>query len=164
MGITHIVGVDPGLVHTGVVRLVFNSGAQRVDVQHCAVTGPDSKAVKSWVQSDASLPNPDIFIEKYQPRSHFGQDQQLVVAVSEMSKALPNSQVLLNTGVKKVVKQPLMELLKVWSFSTSTHHQDLRSAARIALFGMLKQPALNRQLADVLLAHLEGRDWHVAVH
>lgn len=56
-----------------------------------------------------------------------------------------------------------MNLLGVWKFSTVTHHQDLRSAARIALFGMLKNEETNRLLADVVADHLKGSDWDVAV-
>jgi hypothetical protein len=74
---------------------------------------------------------------------------------------MPKATVVLNTGVKKIVKRPLMELLGVWSFATGTHHQDLRSAARIALYGMLKHEPLNRLLSDVVRDHLRGEDWDV---
>jgi hypothetical protein len=64
-------------------------------------------------------------------------------------------------GVKKVVKSPLMELLGVWDFRLKTHHQDLRSAARIALLGMLKDDHLNKLLTDVVADHLRGENWNV---
>jgi hypothetical protein len=84
-----------------------------------------------------------------------------------MTEAVTNFQretrgtVLLNTGVKKTIKRPLMELLGCWAFTTTTHHQDLRSAARIALYGMVKNDTLNQVLYSVVRDHLEGRTWHV---
>lgn len=167
MSVTHVVGVDPGLVHTGVVELIFNTDHKLISVTHEAVAGPDAQAVNDFVTQPVVDPDlwgggtPHIFIEKYQPRSNFGSDLRMVAAVSEMHKGLPGSQVLLNTGVKKIVRRPLMELLGVWRFATTTHHQDLRSAARIAIYGMLKDESLNRLIADIVRDHLEGRTWDV---
>ena len=84
----------------------------------------------------------------------------MVTAVSEMRKAT-GGKVLLNEGVKKVIRPELMKLLHVWLFSTKTHHQDLRAAARIGLFGMVKDEHLNRVLADIVRDHLDGCDWKV---
>ena len=159
MSVTHVVGIDPGLVHTGVVLFTFDRQQRLIVIDHEAVAGPDTIRVQQFLgglRNDAH-----IFIEKYQPRSHLNTDAMMGKAVLEMKQALPGAQVLLNTGVKKVVRQPLMELLGVWKFSTVTHHQDLRSAARIALLGMLKSEHLNRVLTTVVTDHLEGRTWHV---
>jgi hypothetical protein len=154
--------VDPGLVHTGVVELVFDSARKDLEIIPTTVVGPDADAVRQVVN-----PKPwnqrAVFIEGYRPRSNFGTDQRMVVAVKEMKDALRGAIVLNNTGVKKVVKKPLMQLLEVWSFPTVTHHQDLRSAARIALLGMLKDPALNRLLSDMVRDHLKGGGWNVHV-
>lgn len=158
MSVTHVVGVDPGLVHTGVVRLMFSPGLKRVEVQHAAIAGPDVAAVRRFAHSE---PMPRVFIEKYQPRSHLSTDARMTVAVAEMKAAMPGSEVLLNTGVKKVVRKPLMEMLKCWSFPTTTHHQDLRSAARIALYGMLKDEEMNWLLANIVRDHLTGVAWDV---
>lgn len=161
MSVTHVVGVDPGLVHTGVVRMMFSPALKTVEVQHLAVPGPDAAAVREFVYDE---PEPQTFIEKYQPRSHLNTDARMIEAVTAMRQALPGSAVLLNTGVKKVIHQKLMELLGVWRFTTTTHHQDLRSAARIALFGMVKDDELNTVLADVVRDHLAGRTWDVLHH
>lgn len=159
MSVTHVVGVDPGLVHTGVVRMIFDPAQHKVEVHHKAVLGADVTGVRRTVLALGVTPH--IFIEKYQPRSHLNTDAEMGKLLIELKQALPNAHILLNTGVKKVVKKPLMELLGVWKFSTATHHQDLRSAARIALLGMLKDEQMNRLLADVVLAHLKGRPWDV---
>lgn len=167
MSVTHVVGIDPGLVHTGVVELIFNTDNKIISVTHEAVIGPNAQAVNDFITQPVVDPDlwgggtPHIFIEKYQPRSHFSTDARMMQAVSEMKAGLPGSQVLLNTGVKKVVRRELMQLLGVWQFATTTHHQDLRAAARIALLGMLKDERMNTLLADVVRDHLEGRTWDV---
>jgi hypothetical protein len=162
VNVTHVVGVDPGIVHTGVVRLLFVPKDHAVWVDHSAIVGPDAKAASSWILGDTTCltVTPHIFVEGYKPRSHYDSDARMTAAVQEMKRELHGT-VLLNTGVKKVVKQPLMELLGCWKFSTVTHHQDLRSAARIALLGMLKSEHLNRVVTTVVTDHLEGRTWNV---
>lgn len=167
MNTTHIIGVDPGLVHTGVVRMLFEPRDREVHVEHIAIDGPDAAAVRAWAVGHGSrLPNlvtynrPSIFIEGYRPRSNLNSDARMVEAVSKMRDATKGT-VLLNTGVKQVVSKDLMELLGVWKFSTVTHHQDLRSAARIAILGMLKDEQLNRVVYDVVEAHIRGRTWTV---
>jgi hypothetical protein len=41
----------------------------------------------------------------------------------------------------------------------STHHDDLRSAARILVLGMLKNPMLNEVLSDYVRDRIKGRPW-----
>lgn len=161
--VTHVVGIDPGLVHTGVVSMVFIPPKKKIYVNHEVIVGTDAALLKgivgNWDYTCRSTAV--VFIEGYKPRSNFGTDLRMVKAVNDCQAALPNSKVLNNMGVKKVVKRSFMELLGVWSFSTTTHHQDLRSAARIALLGMLKDDTMNQLLADVVRDHLEGSDWSV---
>lgn len=164
MSVTHVVGVDPGLVHTGVVRMIFDSRYHQVIVEHEAVLGPDASAVAKWAQKPRVKPYwqaPDIFIEDYRPRSAFNTDKRMGDAV-RLIRMTTRGKVLDNTGVKKVVRRPLMELLGVWRFATPTNHDDLRSAARIALLGMLKDEQHNRLLADVVKDHLDGNTWAVS--
>lgn len=156
--LTHVVGIDPGLIHTGLVRIRFEPVTHRIQVSHEAVPGPDAARSAGWISKGAG--NPSVFIEGYKPRHHFGSDPKMIVAVNELRKATGGT-VLLNTGVKKVVRRDLMVLVGVWTFGTVTHHQDLRAAARIALLGMLKDPAMNRLLADVVRDHLAGNTWQV---
>ena len=70
---------------------------------------------------------------------------------------------LRNTGVKKVVTQELMELCHCWKFPSKTHHQDLRSAARIALLGMMLDDTLNKVLYTYATDNVDGRTWNVTV-
>ena len=157
----HVGGVDPGLVDTGVVRMVFTPERRHVHVTHKVVKGTDATEVADWLLNPAAvLHRPSVFIEGYRPRSGFATDLRMVGAVRDVRVAT-GGQVLSNTGVKKVVRRGLMELVGVWSFTTPTHHQDLRSAARIALLGMLKDKHMNVLLADVVRDHLAGDSWSV---
>lgn len=156
MSVTHVAGIDPGLVHTGVVYMAFDHGQHIIEVDHEAVAGFDTTRIKQFLGST----RPHIFIEGYRPRSNLNSDKRMVEGVAKI-RAATGGIVLNNTGVKSVVKKPLMQLLGVWSFSTKTHHQDLRSAARIALLGMMKDEDMNRLLADIVRDHLAGSDWRV---
>lgn len=160
MKTTTVLGVDPGLVHTGLVLMQFEPSLKRITVEHEAVAGIKPDVTSDWIDSHPTMLPDETFIEGYRPRSHLNSDALMVAGVSELRKEL-KATVLMNTGVKKVVKRPLMELLGVWSFATPTHHQDLRSAARIALLGMLKHEPFNRLLTQVVQDHLAGRTWSV---
>jgi hypothetical protein len=157
MSVTHVLGIDPGLVHTGMVWLSFVPKMREVQVRHHAVAGPDIMKIQRLAGA-FSGDDCRIFIEAYRPRSAFNTDARMGEAVSTIRVATGGT-VLDNTGVKKVVKQPLMELLGVWKFATPTHHQDLRSAARIALLGMLRDERLNTVVANVVRDHLDGNTW-----
>jgi len=156
MTTTHVIGVDPGLVHTGVVSMKFDRQSKTILVSCHVVSGLDPSGVKKWINDKQAI----VFIEGYRARSNFSNDQRMVNGVTLFRKELGGT-VLQNMGVKKVVKSPLMELLGVWDFRLKTHHQDLRSAARIALLGMLKDDHLNKLLTDIVADHLAGRDWNV---
>lgn len=160
---TLVVGIDPGLVHTGVVQLLFVPEVKKISVWHEVVAGPNADAVGVWLLKH--LPNSALpkraFIEAYRPRANLNSDARMVAAVNDLKRVLPNATVLPNTGIKSVVKRDLMELLGVWKFKTPTHHDDLRSAARIMLLGMLKDDELNQLVTSVILSHIAGGDWIV---
>lgn len=157
---TQIVGVDPGIVHTGVVVLVFIPKMRQVGVLHEVVAGTDAAGVASVI--DELCPQrgvkPHIYIEGYRSRSNLAHDKDMLIAVRDMQQAT-KGRVLDNTGIKKTVKPEVLKLLGAWKFSTPTNHDDLRSAARIAVLGMLKEH--NALLADVVRDHLDGRSWRV---
>jgi len=159
MASTVVYGIDPGLVHTGVVQLSFVPQKRQVRRVVTVTLGPQPGDIARWVGPPA--PNKHVFIEGYRPRSHYDTDNKMVEAVREIHVAIPGSKVLLNHGAKKVIRRPLMDLLGVWKFSTITHHQDLRAAARIGLFGMVKNEELNELLYQVVFDHVAGRTWDV---
>lgn len=156
---THVVGIDPGIVHTGVVRLLLDGDNRHVTVRHTAIDGPDAAATKKWIDQPA-VSMPTVFIEGYRSRSNLGHDREMLNAVADFRKETRGT-VLDNTGVKKIVLPSVLQVLGAWQFSTPTHHQDLRSAARIAVLGMMKDPDMNRLLADVIRDHIDGKPWTI---
>lgn len=154
-----IVGIDPGLVHTGIVLMSFHPTQRLIEVSHEAIAGPDTVRAQQFLGGYRRTA--PVFIEGYRQRSNYGTNDKMIEAVANFKKAFPLSKVINNTGVKKVVRQPLMELLGVWRFSTPTHHQDLRSAARIGVYGALKHEVLNGLIFDIVNDHLAGRTWDV---
>lgn len=157
MSVTHVVGVDPGLVHTGVVLLTFDSKQHVLEVDSEVVAGLDAPRIRQF----CAATKPTIFIEGYRPRNKLNNDRRMQEGVALIHSAI-GGRVLDNMGVKKIVRRPLMQACGVWTFSTKTHHDDLRSAARIALYGMLKDDNLNRVLSDFVRDLTQGRPWHVA--
>lgn len=158
--IHHVVGIDPGLVHTGVVRFLFDEQERTVTLDHWVGNGLDIVGATVWVLG-TDWPQPHIFIEDYRPRHNLAPDRRMVEGVAALSRALPGAQKLGNTGVVKTIPAALMGLLGAWTWPTVTHHQDLRSAARIALLGMVKDTSLNRVLSGIVEAHLAGETWKV---
>lgn len=160
--VVHLIGIDPGLVHTGCVSITLFPDPKGIRTRSHVVAGLDVQQTKHWVEARMAL-RPDvqseIFIEAYRPRSHFDSDAAMGAAVKEMKQALPGSQTLLNTGVKKIVTPELMKAMNIWSFSQRTNHQDLRSAARIAVYGGLKDPEINPVITKFVIDHLDGNTW-----
>lgn len=161
MNVAHVVGIDPGLVDTGVVSMVFKPNLKTLIIEHTVLPGTDFSGLVDWIYQPGRS-RPTVFVEKYRPRLKLDSDVRMVQAEQELRRALPDAQFLQNMGVKRVIPQTLMEVFGVWSWPTVTHHQDLRSAARIALLGMVKEPRLNAVIADVVRDLLEGKPWRVA--
>lgn len=155
----HVYGIDPGLVHTGVVRMTFTPSSKKISIGATVIEKRMVDQTKAVI--DHTQRAKHIFIEGYRPRSHYGTDEKMVTLVQELHAALPYNKVLLNHGVKKVIRRPLMQLLHVWDFDIKTHHHDLRAAARIGLYGMVKDEELNELLAQIVFDHVAGRTWDV---
>ena len=158
MTITHVVGIDPGLVHTGLVRIRLDEGLN-LSSEQFVVDGTNADEVRDWAYSSTYKGlTPSVFVEKYRPRSHYGADERMVKAERDFKVAMPKALLLSNTGIFKVVTQDLLELMGLWKFATATHHQDLRAAARIAVLGILRSPATNRHLAEFVEGVVLGAD------
>jgi hypothetical protein len=87
----------------------------------------------------------------------------MVTGVAELKATMPLATLMSNAGAKVLVKPTVMKLLKVWTFDQSTHHDDLRSAARILIFGMMRDKNLNPILASFVKDHLDNVEWTVNV-
>lgn len=164
----HVVfsGVDPGLVHTGIVTVHLWYATRRFHVEaypQLAVTTTagdimlpgTARAVATQLMNDQAEV---VYIEKYEPRSHFDTDERMTGLVRELARTIPHSRIVSNTGSKQVLTPKLLRLLHLHSFP-ATHHRDLEAAARIAVFGALKDEVLNERLYMFVEDHLDGRPW-----
>ena len=157
MTIVHLGGIDPGLVHTGVVSLLVDSQQRAISVSSHVVNGPNAGQVAAAVDKRATL-----FIEKYEDRGTvFTQHSDMRKFEVELHKLLPKATILSNTGVRKVVTEQMLRVLGLTGFRT-THHKDLESAARIAVYGGLKDPAINAVFYQALTSYTDGRPWQLA--
>ncbi len=150
-----IVGIDPGIINTGIVVYFINPHDRHVFIKHTAIEGCKTEDILNFlaVHMDLSAARPwtYVFVEAYRPRSHFDTDARMGAAVNEIKKMGPEVYALDNSGVKNVVSRALLDLLHSWHFTTKSNHQDIRSAARIAVLGMLKNEHLNQLLADLVM-------------
>lgn len=149
-------GIDPGLVHSALVRVSFDPEFQAVTVNFCVVDGLNPVYMRAAMKPlDLGL----VFIEDYRVRGNLKQNAKMIEGVAEFRKVFraTGPTVLNNMGAKQVVRQPLMEAFGIWKFPHVTHHQDLRAAGRIGMFGALKDAFLNEQLARALSRHIRTR-------
>lgn len=159
-----VVGVDPGIVHTGIVAATFYPDDHRISVAYSALAGDKAPAHAGLIRHTCfTLPTTaptGVFVEAYRERgTSYGTNVPMRELLAEIRRQMPEVTIVDNTGVKKVVKPALLKLLGLWKFEQTTHHQDLEAAARILVFGMLKDPELNELLADVLLDTINGNPW-----
>lgn len=165
-----LIGIDPGLRDTGIMWLVYNPDTW----QFCAggklirnTTGnvwDTILAVREFLDNkllhavDRKFAH--VFIEDYIPRSHYGTDQSMLYLVQQLSSVTRNFAATTrvnNTGSKQTLRPALIKLLGLTPKQTS-NHQDLEAAARTLLWGALKVPALNAELADIVRHELEGEE------
>ena len=155
MSVLTLIGIDPGLVHTGVVMIKIDTIKNVHRVEHKIVESDNPAETAAWVRRHDVSNQAYIYIEKYLDRGTvFNTHSRMRVFEQELKRALPTAKLVDNTGAKKIVTRELMELLDVWKFPT-TNHQDLQAAARIALFGALKDTGLNRALYNLTIKLLE---------
>ena len=117
-----VIGVDPGLVHTGIVMLDFNVKERELNVSHAVVDGLDSSAARKEIEQMTPhkvYQTLVTYIEQYRPRSGYGVDERMVQANADFKRDL-DGWLLRNTGVKKVVTTELMQLVHCWKFPSTS--------------------------------------------
>lgn len=148
-----IIGIDPGLVHTGGFLLELEEETCQGRVSTTFWPGIPVAEIKDWCGTGAH-----VYIEAYVPRSVLTTDREMVTGIKDLSKAIPNSQVIRNTGVKNIITEQMLKTLTLTRFQ-GTNHQDIKSAVRIGLYGMAKHPELNEYLYKLVT----GEDgWRIA--
>ena len=141
-----IVGVDPGLVDTGIVGITFYGAVREwaVDTKVVRAQSPSNKMSELEI-ADAvhdmrmRARYSKLFVEEYRPRLKLHTDKEMLELQTLLRQQLKDATFLPNMGIKQLITSDFMKMLDVWNFPRSTtHHHDLRSAARIALLGAIK--------------------------
>ena len=162
MTIVQLIGIDPGLVDTGVVRIRIDTATRSVTVKENVFTNVSAGAIGVFVDQARDAHTYQfstyVYIEDFRVRKGYSTNIPMIGFINDLRKTVPSAKVLNNMGVTKVITKPIMEAFGVWDFNISTHHQDLRSAARIALFGAVRDDGLNNKfIFPVLLAAAAGQ-------
>lgn len=162
-----VLGIDPGVVHTGCVALKLDTAARAITIHHEVVAGTDVSKVREWVDThDTGGP---LFVEDYNPGNFVRENKAMSEALGRLKAEFPPSvdpvvEYVDNAGIDTLLPLAVLQVFKVDIFATPTHHNDLRSAGKIALRGMLKDKEHGwRQLvSDVVRAELDGDPWAVS--
>ena len=167
-----LIGIDPGIVDTGLVALTLDVEAKTLDIQHRVWSNVTRRAGTSILVEGEFLNElvlfikslsgvPFIYIEGFRNRGRdMHQDQKMTVLVHQIQAVLKTSHIVDNTGVKKVVKEGLLNLMHI-SRWPKTNHADLKSAARIALKGAIENTTLNQMVATYVQDTLKGHLWTI---
>lgn len=154
MSIITLIGIDPGLVDSGAVTFKIDTAKLALTVSAEKLVGSDPAPIEDYLKRH-STKDTLTFVEAYRDRgTSFSTHKVMREIEAALRRSQPGIVVLDNTGVKKVVSPALMRMLDCWTFSTVTNHQDLRSAARIALYGGLKNPDINDFLTKYVMKQL----------
>ena len=142
-----VAGIDPGLVNTGVVRMIIHTDKRMVLIEPSVYVGIPADTIRTNFNGEDT-----VFVEAYRQRSHFSEDTEMLEGIRELMSKLPKKSKLLdNSGVKKIITEEMLHVLNLRKFpGAASNHQDVKSAARIMLLGMAKDPELNPILYQML--------------
>ena len=162
MSIVTVTGIDPGLVNTGMVVLRANTRQHHLNVEHFVIDGKVNHAEQVAELLDSlGYSTKHVFIEAFRERGNqYAQDKAMRELMVDFRSVLPKATVLDNMGVKKIVATETLGIFGMNNFPT-THHRDLESAARILLYGMLKDDKLNEVVYSIVSDYVHHRPWSV---
>ena len=161
-----LVGIDPGIKDTAAVALTIDTDKKQLHVSNMvvnAIAEDPTKLTKLKAQlSTWEKGSCYYFIEGYRPRGlNVGQDTAMTALIKMLKTTFENSVVIDNTGVKNVIKNPVLRLLQLYKWNP-TNHGDTRSAARIMLKGSFTIGWLNTILYLIITDLIEREDsWEI---
>ena len=97
------------------------------------------KGFKDWFDNNHSNLNYDVSIyEHFEARDNSkAKDNSVLETISEIQRLIPESEPFRNSGYQTDVPNELLRALDLWKFGKS-HHNDVRAAARLALFWAMR--------------------------
>ena len=93
------------------------------------------KGFKDWFDNNHSNLNYDVSIyEHFEARDNSkSKDNSVLETIAEIQRLIPYAEPFRNGGYQTDVPDELLKALGLWKFGKS-HHQDVRAAARLAIF------------------------------
>ena len=93
------------------------------------------KGFKEWYETVGSTLKPDVVVvEQFEARDNDkAKDNSVLETIDFIKMCYPDLILQRNAGYKSDVPDELLKKLGLWKFGKS-HHQDVRAAARLALF------------------------------
>ena len=136
---TRILSIDPSsnkiaTSTTGVV-LLDNASVDR----HFSIKYGSENFQKWWFSVGKNLNFDYAVVEKYEARdSDYSRDNSVRYTIRTIKECIPNIIEQRNAGYAQDIPEPLLKKLGMWKFDDKTHHQDIRSAARLGLFWAMR--------------------------
>lgn len=131
---TKILSIDPASAkaiksNTGIVLI---DNGKLIDYW---VVSYGVKGFKDWFDNNHSNLNYDVSIYEYfEARDNSkSKDNSVIETIAEIQRLMPNAEPFRNGGYQTDVPNELLKAIGLWKFGKS-HHQDVRAAARLALF------------------------------
>lgn len=93
------------------------------------------RGFKEWFDNNYSNIEYDVAVyEHFEARDNSkSKDNTVIETITEIQRLIPNAEPFRNGGYQTDVPNELLKALGLWKFGKS-HHQDVRAAARLALF------------------------------
>lgn len=164
-----LIGIDPGIVDTAAVRieldLTMYTWSVKPRVWHNVTTrvGQNNIKVSQTFLDELQYfcyekPAAHVYVEGFRQRGRDTKSDARMLKLVDEIKRTTRGRVVDNTGIKKIVTEPMLKLFQANRFEY-TNHSDLKSAARVALAGGIKDEDLNPLLAQFVVDNLEGSPW-----
>ena len=128
-----ILSIDPGSnqIETSTTGVIFLDNAKLVDYW---VVPYGVKNFHKWFKEHRDLVFDACVIEEYQARDNDrSRDNSVLDTIAGIQACYPDAILQKNAGYRSDIPDDLLKLLGLWTFEKS-HHQDIRAAARLALF------------------------------
>lgn len=133
-----ILAIDPSSnkEKTSTTGIVLLDNARLVDYW---VVDYGAKGFKDWFeQTGKTIKSDVVVIEKFEARDNDrSKDNTVLQTIDFIQMHYPDAILQRNAGYQSDIPNDLLKKLGLWKFEKS-HHQDVRAAARLALFWALR--------------------------
>lgn len=131
---TRILSIDPSSnkIETSTTGIVLLDNAK---LENSWVAGYGVRGFKEWYEAVGyNLKADVVVVEQFEARDNDkSKDNSVIETIDFIKMCFPNLILQRNAGYQTDIPDSLLKELGLWKFKKS-HHQDVRAAARLALF------------------------------